>query len=133
LNESTATSLANTVNSLDVTMKNFSELSVKLNNESEQLAAVIRNANSITTNIADNNQSISNIIKNAEQTTNNLSAAPIQETVKELQSAAQQLDGILRKINNNEGSLGMIVNDKQLYGNLNETMKTLNDLMADMN
>lgn len=133
LNESTANSLANTVNSLDVTMKNFSELSEKLNNESEQLAAVIRNANSITSNIADNNQSISNIIKNAEQTTDHLSAAPIQETVQELQSAAQQLDGILMKINNNEGSLGMIVNDKKLYGNLTETMKTLNDLMADIN
>jgi len=133
LNENTANSLSNTVNSLDVTMKNFSELSEKLNNESEQLAAVIRNANSITSNIADNNQSITNIIKNAEQTTDHLSAAPIQETVKELQSAAQQLDGILRKINENEGTLGMIVNDKQLYGNLTETMKTLNDLMADIN
>ncbi|MCB9045647.1 MAG: MCE family protein [Chitinophagales bacterium] len=133
LNESTANSLSNTVTSLDVTMKNFSELSEKLNNESEQLAAVIRNANSITSNIADNNQGITNIIKNAEQTTSNLSAAPIQETVQELQSAAKQLDGILKKINDNEGTLGMVVNDKQLYNNLTETMKTLNDLMADIN
>lgn len=133
LNESTANSLSNTVTSLDVTMKNFAELSEKLNHESEQLAAVIRNANSITANLADNNQSITNIIKNAEQTTNNLSAAPIEETVKELQSAAKQLDGILQKINNNEGSLGMIVNDKQLYNNLTETMKTMNALLADIN
>lgn len=133
LNEQTANSLANTVTSLDVTMKNFSELSVKLNNESEQLASIIRNANSISTNLANNNQSIENIIKNAEKTTNNLSGAPIQETMKELESAAQQLDGILRKINNNEGSLGMVVNDKQLYNNLTTTMKSLNDLMADIN
>src|SRR5690606_37807543 len=97
LNENTANSLANTVTSLDVTMKNFSELSVKLNNESEQLAAIIRNANSISTNLANNNESITNIIKNAEATTNNLSSAPIQETVKELPSAAGQLDAILQK------------------------------------
>lgn len=133
LNENTANSLANTVNSLDVTMKNFSELSVKLNNESDELAAIIRNANSISSNLASNNESITNIIKNAEATTNNLSAAPIQETVKELQSAAGQLDAILQKINNNEGSLGMVVNDKQLYTNLTATMKSLNDLMADIN
>lgn len=133
LNESTANSLANTVTSLDVTMKNFSELSVKLNNESDQLASIIRNANSISSNLANSNEGITNIIKNAEQTTNNLSAAPIQETVKELQSAAQQLDGILKKINNNEGSLGMVVNDKQLYNNLSATMNTLNELMADIN
>lgn len=133
LNENTANSLANTVTSLDVTMKNFSELSSTLNRESEQLAAVIRNANSITANIADNNQSISNIIKNAEQTTNNLSAAPIQETVKELQSAAGQLHNILQKVNNNEGSLGMMVNDKHLYSNLTQTIKTLDELIADIN
>lgn len=133
LNENTANSLANTVTSLDVTMKNFSELSGKLNRESEQLASIIRNANSISTNLANNNQSIENIIKNAEKTTNNLSGAPIQETVKELESAAKQLDGILQKINNNEGSLGMVVNDKQLYNNLTMTMKSLNELMADIN
>lgn len=133
LNENTANSLANTVVSLDVTMKNFSELSETLNRESEELAAVIRNANSISANLADNNDRITNIIKNAETTTKNLSAAPIQETVKELQSAARQIDGIMQKINNNEGSLGMMVNDKKLYSNLTETMNTLNDLLADIN
>lgn len=133
LNENTAKSLANTVTSLDVTMQNFSELSATLNRESEQLAAIIRNANSITSNLADNNESISNIIKNAETTTNNLSSAPIQETVKELQSAAGQLHAILDKINNNQGSLGMMVNDKHLYSNLTTTIKTLDELIADIN
>lgn len=133
LNEQTATSLSNTVTSLDMTMKNFSDLSAKLNKESEQMASIIRNANSISTNLANNNQSIENIIKNAEKTTNNLSAAPIQETMRELESASQQLNGILQKINNNEGSLGMVVNDKQLYTNLTSTMKALEALMADIN
>lgn len=133
LNESTANSLSNTITSLDQTMKNFSDLSAKLNRESDQLASVIRNANSISTNLAQNNESITNIIKNAEKTTDNLSQAPLQETVKELQSASQQLDAILKKINNNEGTLGMVVNDKQLYENLTATMNTLNQLMADIN
>lgn len=133
LNESTASSLANTITSLDATMANFSQLSKKLNKESDQLASIIQNANSISSNLADNNQSISNIIKNAEATTNDLSAAPIQETVKELQTAASQLNGIMTKINSNEGSLGMMVNNKELYTNLTATMQTLNDLLADIN
>lgn len=133
LNESTANSLANTVTSLDVTMKNFSELSVTLNRESEQLASVIRNANSISENLASNNERISNIMRNAETTTNNLAAAPIEETVKELQSAASQLDAIMTKINNSQGTMGMIVNDKQLYGNLTQSLETLNALMEDIN
>lgn len=133
LNENTANSLANTITSLDMTMKNFSELSGKLNRESDELTAVIRNANSISANLAKNNESISNIIKNAEQTTNQLSNAPIEQTVNDLQSAANQLEGIMQKINNNEGSLGLMVNDKELYNNLSGSLQTLNELMADIN
>jgi len=66
LNDETRENLHSSVASLDVTMKNFADLSKKLNAESDQLASVIRNANSITTNIKDNNEHISNVIKNAE-------------------------------------------------------------------
>ena len=132
LNENTANSLANTVTSLDVTMSNFSELAIKLNRESDQLAAIINNANSITTNLAENNEEITKIIKNAEATTDQLANAPIKETIDELKRASEQLDAILQKINSNQGTLGMMVNDKQLYNNLTNSLNTLNELMADI-
>lgn len=133
LNDETQRRLNNSVASLDVTMKNFAELSDKLNKESAQLASIIRNANSITSNLANNNQQITNIIHNAEGISNQLASAPIDQTVKDLQSTISQLQGVISKVNNNEGSLGMMVNDKQLYNNLSETLKTLNALMADIN
>lgn len=133
LNESTANSLANTVTSLDLTMKNFSELAEKLNRESDNLTGIIQNAKSITDNLADNNEEISKIIKNAETTTDQLAAAPIQETINELKSASEQLDALLQKINSSQGTLGMMVNDKQLYDNLTNSLSTLNALMADIN
>ncbi len=133
LNESTANSLANTVTSLDLTMKNFSELAQKLNRESDNLTGIIQNAKSITDNLADNNEEISKIIKNAETTTDQLASAPIQETINELKSASAQLDILLQKINSSQGTLGMMVNDKQLYDNLTNSLNTLNALMADIN
>lgn len=133
LNQDTRNKLSSSVASLDVTLKNFSELSRKLNNESSQLASVIRNANSITTNLANSNQQVTNILKNAEGISNQLANAPVEQTVKDLQATIAQLQGIVNKINNNEGSLGMMVNDKQLYNNLTETLKTLNVLLADVN
>ena len=133
LNESTANSLANTVTSLDLTMKNFSELAEKLNRESDNLTGIIQNAKSITDNLADNNEEISKIIKNAETTTDQLASAPIQETINELKSASAQLDILLQKINSSQGTLGMMVNDKQLYDNLTNSLSTLNALMADIN
>lgn len=133
LNQDTRSKLSSSVASLDVTLKNFSELSRKLNNESSQLASVIRNANSITTNLANSNQQVTNILKNAEGISTQLANAPIEQTVNDLRSAIEQLQGIVNKINKSEGSLGMMVNDKQLYNNLTETLKTLNILLADVN
>ncbi len=133
LNQDTRQHLANSMASLDVTLKNFSALSEKLNSESNQLASVIRNANSITTNLANSNQQITNIMKNADNISGQLANAPIETTVKDLQSTIKQLNGIMAKINNNEGSLGMLVNDKALHDNLSESLKTLNALMADIN
>jgi phospholipid/cholesterol/gamma-HCH transport system substrate-binding protein len=133
LNEDTRQHLSNSMASLDVTLKNFSALSEKLNSESNQLASVIRNANSITTNLANSNQQITNIMKNADNISGQLANAPIETTVKDLQATIKQLNGIMNKINNNEGSLGMLVNDKALHDNLSESLKTLNALMADIN
>ncbi|OSZ82022.1 hypothetical protein CAP35_01760 [Chitinophagaceae bacterium IBVUCB1] len=132
LNKDTRKHLANSMSSLDVTLSNFSALSQKLNNESNQLAGVIRNANSITTNLANSNQQITNIMKNADDISTQLAHSPIEQTVKDLQATIAQLNGIMAKINNNEGSLGMLVNDKALHNNLAESLKTLDALMADM-
>lgn len=125
--------LSNSVASLDVTMQNFAELSKKLNGESAQLASVIRNANSITTNLANSNEHITNVLKNADNISGQLANAPISEVVKDMQSTVAQLKGIADKVNNNQGSLGMLVNDKQLVNDLSEALKTLNLLMADIN
>ncbi len=132
LNEETQTKLNSSIASLEVTMNNFSALSQKLNNESSELQSIIRNANSVATNLASNNDRISNILKNAEITTNQLSRAPIESTVNDLQGAANQLQGVINKINTNQGTLGMIVNDKELYNNLSASLNTLNALMADL-
>lgn len=118
--------------SLDVTMQNFASLSAKLKNESEELAGIIRNTNSITSNLARNNEQITGIINNTQKISDNLAQAPISETVKTLNETLQELQGIVTKINTNEGSLGMLVNDKQMYNNLTETAKTLDALLADL-
>jgi phospholipid/cholesterol/gamma-HCH transport system substrate-binding protein len=132
LGPDTRARLSSSVASLDETMKNFSQLSAKLNGESQELAAIIRNTNSITTNLSNSNQQISNIIKNTETISDNLSKAPVDDMIKTMNETTTQLQGIVSKINNNEGSLGLLVNDKQLYTNLTSSLNTLNLLMADL-
>jgi phospholipid/cholesterol/gamma-HCH transport system substrate-binding protein len=42
-----------------------------------------------------------------------------------------ELKGIMDKVNNNSGSLGMLLNDKHLYQNLEGTTRSLNTLLDD--
>lgn len=132
LDEQARANLQASIANLDITMKNFQQLSGKLNGESAHLSSVIRNADNITANLAQNNARIENILKYTELTTEQLSKAKIEQTLTEFKSAAEDLNAIMGKINNNEGSLGLLINDKQLYNNLKTTVNTANSLMADI-
>jgi phospholipid/cholesterol/gamma-HCH transport system substrate-binding protein len=118
--------------SLHSTMDNFNVVSNKLNGQSTALAHVIQNADKITTNLANNNANIDQTLKNLRTTTDNLSQAPLKEAIKNVDETAANLKSILRKINNNEGSLGLMVNDKNLYSNFTKTLDELSKLSADL-
>ncbi|RYD58220.1 MAG: MCE family protein [Sphingobacteriales bacterium] len=132
LSDTTRRHLESSVASMDVAMKNFAQLSGKLNRESETMASIMRNANSVTSNLAANNREITSIINNANSFSKQLSNAPLEQTFKDLQATSAQLQGLMNKINSNNGSLGLLVNDKALYNNLNQSLSTLDLLMADI-
>lgn len=124
--------LRSSIANLDATMVNFNQLSSKLNAESGQMQNVIRNFNSISTNLASNNERITRIINNAALLTDQFSRAPFEQTMKDLQTTINQLQVVVNKVNSREGSLGLLVNDPNLYNNLNTSLGTLNSLMADI-
>lgn len=124
--------LRRSIANLDATMHNFSGLSEKLHGESHRISSVIRNTDEITANLANNNERITNILKNLELTSGELASAPVEQTLRNLDGTIFQLRTLVEKINNNEGSLGMLVHDKALYNNLNTSLSTLNSLMADI-
>lgn len=124
--------LKNSIANLDATMTNFSQLSNQLNAQSGELTHIIQNANSISTNLANNNENISHILNNAASISDQLNKAPIQQTLTELQNTIDQLQAVVNKVNSKDGSLGMLINDKELYNNLNTSLGTLNGLMSDI-
>jgi len=132
LDDKARANLQSSINNLNITMANFQELSGKLNNESARFSSILRNADDITGNLAQNNARIENILRYTETTTQQLSKAKIEETLTEFKTAANQLQSVVSKINSNEGSLGLLVNDKQLYNNLKTTINTANSLLADV-
>ena len=124
--------LADALASIKVTADNLTVLSGTLSKESGEIAEVVHNAKTFTGGLAKNNDTISRVLANASNITRQLANAPIQRTLSDLQQSIHELHGIVDKINNNQGSLGMLINNKDVYNNLNGSLKSLNALMDDL-
>ena len=107
------------------------ELQKLLNTQTGYLAQSLHNMSEFTGNLAKNNDHVTHTLDNLDKTSSNLAEAKIPETVASLQSTMNELKGILDKVNSENGSLGMLLNDKHLYQNLEGTTRSLNTLLDD--
>ncbi len=107
-------------------------LQTLLNAQTGQLAQSMRNVNEFTGNLAKNNDHITHTLENVEKATSSLAAAKIPETVETLQGTVTDLRGVIAKMNSTNGSLGLLLNDKKLYQNLEGTSRSLNTLLDDV-
>lgn len=103
-----------------------------LNAQSGSIAKSMDNVASFTKNLSDNNEKITKVLANVEKTTDNFSKADISATVDKLKAAITNLNNILEKAGSQEGSLGKLLNDKTLYNNLTNTVRSANILMDDL-
>ncbi len=124
--------LTEAIESIKVTANNLASLTGTLKDEGGEITGILHNANSITTNLAKDNDTINHILTNVNNLSRQLANAPIQKSVNDLQKTIAEFHGIAEKINSSEGSLGMLVNNKDLYNNLNGSLRSLNSLMADI-
>lgn len=133
----------NTNNNLQVLIARLTltsgHLQELLNAQTGALAQSLNNLNSVSGNLAKNNDAISSSIRNIEVTTGNLANAPIQQTVAGLEGAITELRGTIvdlkgtvAKVNSSDGSLGLLLNDKKLYEQLNRAALGLEILLDDV-
>jgi phospholipid/cholesterol/gamma-HCH transport system substrate-binding protein len=97
--------------------------------EQGTLAKSLENVNSFTTNLAGNNDKLNATIDNLQKTSRNLSDADIKGTIAQLQNAVNSLNTALAS---KDGSLGLLLNDKQFYNNLVNTSRSANVLLDDL-
>lgn len=120
----------NTKNNLRTIIANLNvstgELAQLLNTQTGQLASALTNINTVTGNLAKNNDAVTSSIRNIEVTTSKLANANIDGTVAALQSTINELKATISKFNNNNGTLGLLVNDRSLYDKLNAIANRLN-------
>jgi len=132
VNEDNQKAISSAVQSLKATSENLARMSDAIAKESNQITGIIRNTNSITANLAKSNDTVQRILSNANRITAQLANSPIQKTLTDLQKTTAELQSIMDKVNSNKGTMGMLINDKELYNNMNKSMKSINDLTTDL-
>lgn len=103
-----------------------------LNAQTGVAAQAMGNLNTFTANLNKNNESLNRTVANLETTTSKLAKADIDKVINSLQTTANNLNDVTNKINSNNGSLGMLLNDKKLYSSLENSARSLNILLDDL-
>ncbi|WP_437372015.1 MlaD family protein [Maribacter litoralis] len=95
-------------------------------------------AATLNTVLAGNEEKLNTSFDNFEKLTANfaklsdsLNAAGLGRTLESLESTMASLDQVTSKIENGDGSLGLLMNDKELYTNLNNASRELDLLLQD--
>ncbi len=121
LDEPTKDNLRSTVESLNKVVANF-----------EKSAAILSEL--LQENQSDLDSSITNIkvmTGNFASISDSLARVDLAGTLRTLDSTVMNLNGILGKIESGEGSMGQLMNDKQLYENLTNATRELDLLLQD--
>ena len=107
-------------------------LEALLNTETGLLAKTIANLNGVTANLKQNNDTVNSILHNVNTTTQQMASLNFQKTLDSVQATVNQLNNVVYKFNHNDGTLGLLMNDRRLYDNLRNTALGLEILIDDI-
>jgi phospholipid/cholesterol/gamma-HCH transport system substrate-binding protein len=109
-----------------------SSLNGFLDKENGPLAKIFDNAYSVTDNLKKSNDSITALFSNAKQFTDKLSKLDLQKTLDSVHQVLAELKSTIQKVNSTDGTLGKLINSKELYDRLNSAILSAEILMDDL-
>ena len=100
--------------------------------EKHKLSNIFSKIESISINLANNNDKLTNVINNFSDISDSLAKANIKSTINNANKVLSQVSLIVNKINQGQGSAGMLLNNDSLYKNLESASKNLDKLFLDI-
>lgn len=128
-NEKTRANIESSVKNLN---QSSEQLNTLLKEQSVRLDKIFNNVESITNNLNKNNKEITTVLSNAAAITDSIRRSHLIQTISDAQVVVNEFSTVLEKINKGQGTLGMLVNNAQLYTHLDSTSANLNKLVIDM-
>lgn len=100
--------------------------------EKSHIAHTIKNLDSLSTVLSNNSKNLNNILNDFSAVSDSISTAPIKNTIVLTEKAMYDLQEITRKANSDSGTIGQLLNQKELYINLNASVQSLDSLLIDL-
>ena len=122
-------SIANSLKNIEGITGQLDEL---VGRERVRVSDIMANVASITENLKNNNEQITGMLANLNTITDQVARANVANTVESANQAVADFQAIVDRINQGEGSIGMLINDTSLYENLQNASKNLDELMIDI-
>lgn len=118
-------SLKQTLGSLESTMANLEATSEKLNKVMSTIPSIANDASVTMGNVKE-------ISSNLNTFSAQLKDMPLDSTMTNVMQTSESLKELMARLNAKDSSLGMILNDDQLYRNLNNATASLDSLLQDV-
>ena len=117
---------------IEKTMANMAVLTEALVNSNEKLANILNNVGTLTNDLAkvSISETVGKTNTTIDQATNSLQS--VEKTMEQATITMTELNQVIAKLSSDEGSLGLLMNDKELYDNLSTSTKNMNLLLQDI-
>ncbi len=124
------------ISNLNTTTASFAlsakSLEVLLNTQNGALSSSLNNVQAFTANLNSNNAKLDSILESAKIASAKFADIDLKKTLDTLSLAVDNFKKGSDKINSKDGSLGLLLNDKTLYDNLQATTNKINILLDDI-
>lgn len=107
-------------------------LSILITQETDMVDKILHDVSNVTNNLASKSDQISHTIDNISAISDTLKDANLRMVIDETKATLTELNGVLSKVNNGEGSLGLLLHTDSLHNELVETNQSIQNLLDDM-
>lgn len=107
-------------------------LNAEINHNKADLRAMIHNFKSVSDNLVSLSDSLEATVVTYNDLGKKLDRLQLENTVKSMNGVLGELDKTLTAVNSDQGTIGLMLNDKALYNNLQSSVKEMELLLTDM-
>lgn len=125
-------SLNYTIENLNKLIETYGKTGTALNAKINDLGKTLDNLEGFTGTLDSKSESLGKSLDNIETLTNNLKDIEVQQTLANLQEATGKLNTALDAVNGTDNTVGALLNEKELYNDIDDAVENLNLLLKDV-